>query len=210
MTLIFLPSNTVARFATPDAVVPIVPEMTPFIEIPVDQTWAAKVRETLEMKPLEYFRANFEGRIPTLQEKQAFIAETELRIRPLRSFSNSLYLVHSAYTPPFTPEFTHLVIRRRDGAPCGSWRHFQQIKNELVGTECEAVELFPAESRLVDAGNDYHLWVYPNSAHRFPLGWTHRAVAGEVAGRRLVGVTEMRDSTAASLSAPGIRVFLGA
>jgi hypothetical protein len=53
----------------------------------------------------------------------------------------------------------HLNIRRRDGAPImRDWRHFQQIKNELIGEECEAFELYPPESRKVDDTNSYHLW----------------------------------------------------
>src|SRR5262245_12970239 len=42
--------------------------------------------------------------------------------------------------------WVQLNIRRRDGKPIfRDWRHFQQIKNELVGEECEAMELYPAE-----------------------------------------------------------------
>jgi len=70
----------------------------------------------------------------------------------------------------------HLNIRRRDGYPGRDWRHFQQIKNELCGPECEAVELYPAESRLVDQGNKYHLWVVMDPAFRFPFGWMERTV----------------------------------
>lgn len=70
----------------------------------------------------------------------------------------------------------HLNIRRRDGYPGRDWRHFQQIKNELVGEECEAVELYPAESRLVDQGNKYHLWVVVDPTFRFPFGWSERSV----------------------------------
>jgi hypothetical protein len=33
------------------------------------------------------------------------------------------------------------------------WRDLQRIKNQLVGPECEAVELYPAESRKVDTAN---------------------------------------------------------
>jgi hypothetical protein len=66
----------------------------------------------------------------------------------------------------------HLNIRRRDGKPIfRDWRHFQQIKNELVGPECEAVELYPAESRKVDTSNKYHLWCVTDSTFRFPVGW---------------------------------------
>ena len=60
---------------------------------------------------------------------------------------NDLYQVEVRRNPE--EHSAHLNIRRLDGAPCiRDWRHFQQIKNELVGPECEAVELYPAESRL--------------------------------------------------------------
>src|ERR1043165_2191444 len=40
------------------------------------------------------------------------------------------------------------------------WRDYQRIKNELVGPEAEGVELYPAESRLVDTSNQFHLYVF--------------------------------------------------
>ena len=73
-------------------------------------------------------------------------------------------------------EYTHLNIRRRDGAPIlRDWRHFQAIKNQLVGAEAEAVELYPAESRLVDTSNKYHLYCL-QPGKRFPFGFTKRDV----------------------------------
>lgn len=69
-----------------------------------------------------------------------------------------------------------LCIRRRDGYPGRDWRHFQQIKNELVGEECEAVELYPAESRLVDTSNKYHLFCSTDPTFRFPFGYRQRDV----------------------------------
>jgi hypothetical protein len=98
------------------------------------------------------------------------------RVTPLRFFENNLYRVEMADTPPLTPTLTHLVIRRHDRLPCKSWAHFQRIKNELAGPECEAVELFPAESRLVDTANEYHLWVHAKPGFRFPIGWARRIV----------------------------------
>jgi len=64
----------------------------------------------------------------------------------------------------------HLNIRRTDGAAGRDWRHFQQIKNELIGEECEAVELYPAESRLSDTSNKYHLFGLVDPEFRFPFG----------------------------------------
>ena len=72
--------------------------------------------------------------------------------------------------------FIWLSIRRLDRGPIRDWRHFQRIKNELVGPEREAVELFPAESRLVDAANQYHLWVLPEG-QQLPVGFNRRLVS---------------------------------
>lgn len=75
------------------------------------------------------------------------------------------------------PDLVHINIRRRDGAPITrDWRHFQQIKNEILGPECEAVELYPAESRKVDEANKYHLWGLADPKFRFPIGWDERNV----------------------------------
>jgi hypothetical protein len=70
-----------------------------------------------------------------------------------------------------------LSIRRNDRAAERDWRVFQRIKNLLVGSEREAVELYPAQSRLVDSANQYHLWVSP-AGHSFQIGYTQRDVAG--------------------------------
>lgn len=67
-----------------------------------------------------------------------------------------------------------------DGSARHDWRDFQRIKNELVAPEAEAVELFPAESRLVDTANHYHLWVFPE--YRFPFGMQAREVSGPQPG----------------------------
>lgn len=87
--------------------------------------------------------------------------------------------------------YIHLNIRRRDGGPIlRDWRHFQTIKNELVGEECEAIELYPAESRLVDTSNKYHLFAIADPTFRFPFGdiWGDKRdvsyLSGKLAGNR--------------------------
>lgn len=74
------------------------------------------------------------------------------------------------------PPMVWLSIKRHDREPLRDWRELQRIKNELVGRECEAVELFPAESRLVDTSNQFHLWCLTNKRDRFPFGYQARAV----------------------------------
>lgn len=56
-------------------------------------------------------------------------------------------------------EFWHLSIKRHDREPMNDWRVMQRIKTEIAGAEAEGMELYPAESRVVDTANQYHLWV---------------------------------------------------
>ena len=72
-------------------------------------------------------------------------------------------------------EMLYLSIKRNDRHAIRDWRHLQQIKNEIAGPEREAVEVFPAESRLVDTANEYHLWVLPEG-ERVPCGYSEREV----------------------------------
>lgn len=54
--------------------------------------------------------------------------------------------------------YWELSYRRRDRAPIHDWRVSQRIKNEICGPEAEGIELYPAESRLLDTANEY--WIY--------------------------------------------------
>jgi hypothetical protein len=77
---------------------------------------------------------------------------------------NDEYTVFARQLDPLgegIPPMIHLSIKRNDREPIHDWRVLQEIKNELVGAEAEAVELYPAESRLVDTANQYHLWCLP-------------------------------------------------
>jgi hypothetical protein len=110
---------------------------------------------------------------------QFAIDEAEARRRIIAYFAtvelwaNDLYQVEVERRPD---EMVRMNIRRRDGYVGRDWRHLQQIKNEIVGPECEAIELYPAESRLVDTSNKYTLWAVPDPTFRFPFGWTARDV----------------------------------
>ena len=99
------------------------------------------------------------------------------RLSDARVFQNDLYEV-TVYRdePPGLPALVHISIKRRDRSAIRDWRHFQRIKNEVLGPEHEAVELYPAESRLVDAANQYHLWGFDDATFRFPFGFADRLV----------------------------------
>lgn len=72
------------------------------------------------------------------------------------------------------PDYTHLSIKRLDILPIHNWRHMQQIKNDISGDEREGVELYPAMSRIVDAANQYHLWVFRGYVNN--IGFNERLV----------------------------------
>lgn len=104
-----------------------------------------------------------------------------LRNKRLRIFVSDTYEVRvgSEHSTPMGFAITHLSIKRRDREPMmHDWRELQRIKNALLGPEREAVELYPAESRLVDTANQYHLWALPVGA-QFPFGFTDRLVHHE-------------------------------
>ena len=83
---------------------------------------------------------------------------------------------------PLEEEFVWLSFKRNDRKPVKDWRHVQNIKNDILGPECEMVELFPAESRLVDTANQYHLWGFTNSEIRWPFGFAVGIQESDVQG----------------------------
>lgn len=75
-----------------------------------------------------------------------------------RAFRNDLY---SVFVWDMEHDTMHVSFHRHNRAAVRDWRHFQAIKNEVAGAERLAVEVFPPESQLIDAANEYHLWVWP-------------------------------------------------
>lgn len=79
-----------------------------------------------------------------------------------------------------------LSIKRNDKTPPQDWREKQAIKNEVAGPEREAVEIYPAESRLVDDADQAWLWVFPVGVS-VPVGFGERRVGtpdGDATRRR--------------------------
>lgn len=74
------------------------------------------------------------------------------------------------------PQVIHVAVRRVDTEPVRSWDVLQAIKNRFVGEENEAVEVFPAEARLVNMANQSHLWAFVDPEFRLPFGWSQRMV----------------------------------
>ena len=74
---------------------------------------------------------------------------------------NDLYSVNVVPTKAFGSDILEFVIARRDQSHIHDWRHFQQIKNDIAGEEAEGIEMYPAESRLLDHANTFWLYVFP-------------------------------------------------
>ncbi len=96
-----------------------------------------------------------------------------------RIFVNSRYQVTVFPSVGFDlapgAQLTWLSIKRNDGAAIADWRDLQRIKNELVGEEAEGVQLYPAESRMVDGANQYHLHCLTGA--QWPFGFETRLVS---------------------------------
>lgn len=133
--------------------------------------------------------------LPAKEQIAEFMAQYSMERKEAKSLYNAMlnddvylndtYQVNITWKAPqhaFGPDIdiVHLSIKRIDRAPIHDWRDLQEIKNELVGREREAIELYPSEARRVDTANQYHLWVLPEGEF-VSIGWTGRLVmdAGE-------------------------------
>lgn len=132
------------------------------------------------MTPLEPARMD----IPAWQEIVAMTgcSEQDARgrvewMKEQKVWANNLYQVNVSYLPG---NRAHIMIRRLDRQPIHNWQHFQEIKNQVLGAECEAVEVYPKESMLVDAKHHYHLWGFTTPERSFGIGFDMgRQVAGD-------------------------------
>jgi hypothetical protein len=93
-----------------------------------------------------------------------------LKTEPEEAWVNETYCVHATLREDGSVR--RLSIRRRDWAAIRDWRDLQAIKNQICGPECEAAELYPAESSVLDTLNWFHLWVLP-PGERFPFGFRY-------------------------------------
>ena len=83
--------------------------------------------------------------------------------------------------PAENGEVTWLSIKRRDKEAIHDWRDLQRIKNDICGPDAEAMEIYPAETRLMDRANQYHLFVFQTPTrgcpHPIPIGFRGRSVS---------------------------------
>ena len=151
--------------------------MTPFIgaEIP-----RSEIDQSIRDLITAWKNGNGDARklVPFTTEPEAiaYITATINRLHDGKEqvFLNDTYQVNirEAEVGEGWPRMLHVSIKRRDKQPIHDWRDLQRIKNELIGEDYEAVELYPAERRLVDTSNQFHLWVLADRTMQFPFGFT--------------------------------------
>jgi len=64
---------------------------------------------------------------------------------------------------------THAAFRDVTNSVDFTWAEKQRIKDECLGADRTAVEVFPAAADLVDDANMFHLWVLP-VGYSLPFG----------------------------------------
>jgi hypothetical protein len=150
------------------------PEWLPFAEVPLDKVLAAYPEERREIVRASmgdskmYVNNKYQVTVKRIMDPDD---PAQKKIRALQMTINSI-----------------------DLEPVHDWREIQRIKNAVAGEECEAVQLFPAESRLVDANNSTYLFCAPPCQDengevitdsetglwvwtRFPIGFQYRMVS---------------------------------
>lgn len=115
-----------------------------------------------------------------------------------RCFGNGFYtavLRRREPENPGDPVGLHISYHRQDRRPVRDWRDAQRIKNDLVGPEQEMCELYPAESRMVDMANEYHLWGLEGIS-LLAFGWADgRQVQGSAEAAALPGARQRDGDT---------------
>ena len=56
-----------------------------------------------------------------------------------------------------------VMIRRNDGEPIREWRVLQKIKDQIIGEDKMAIQVFPPKEELVDVANLY--WIFTETGN---------------------------------------------
>jgi len=129
-------------------------------------------RSQLDLPPFEKFYEICRAQFPQITPEQARRQYDQVASEEI--WVNDRYQVNVDKNPTHRfPDMKmwHLSIKRHDKEPIHDWRDLQSIKNQICGPEVEAIELYPAESRVVDTSNQYHLWACMTPGMLLPVGF---------------------------------------
>lgn len=146
----------------------------------------------------------------TKEEAEKAVADkTEIETE---CWTNSLYQVlvyrgeqadEMVHMPDMKGKCTWLSIKLRSRSPMKGpldWQAMQDIKNNLCGINCDAIQIFPRREFLVNTANQYHLIVFPPEFH-IPFGWKFSVVDD---GKGLAGAKQNFTSTTERPSRKGM------
>ncbi|MDG0056956.1 hypothetical protein MMB75_25355 [Paenibacillus sp. P2(2022)] len=85
-----------------------------------------------------------------------------------KAWTDGEYAVMSRVVKTDWGDVIHACMRNTDNTDI-PWAEKQRIKNDLFGVESTAIEVFPAQTDLVDEANMYHFWVLPQGI-KLPFG----------------------------------------
>ena len=154
--------------------------MQPLEPATIDQRSVTKAREDM----ISAFRKDPKHFMDHGVKSEAEIARISEEEAKFPVWKNDIYQV----TVRESGMWTVLSIKRNDRKPVTDWRDKQEIKNQLVGPENEGIELYPAESRLVDSANQYWLFVITDPNVRLPVGFNEGRIVSDLE----VGMSKQR------------------
>ena len=57
-------------------------------------------------------------------------------------------------------KFRHLRVTRMDDNPIHNYMDLFQIKNDLLGEDIQAIEVYPKKQNFKDGSHTYHIWTW--------------------------------------------------
>lgn len=96
----------------------------------------------------------FEDRLDWLEKGRQYHGDMLLGV-----LTDGEYSVERYKTMQGSPFLCRLSIKRLDKEPIRSWSILQDIKNQIVGKDRLAIEIYPRQQNVTDTANIYHLWV---------------------------------------------------
>lgn len=109
-------------------------------------------------------------KLPENEFEEISLSEIKMRFadrmrRPDRAWKNNHYVVqlYRCERSILGRHMDKVMIRRNDAEPIREWHALQNIKDQIVGEEKMAIQVFPPKSDLVDVANMYWLFTETGS-----------------------------------------------
>lgn len=71
-------------------------------------------------------------------------------------YTHDIRVLRSVASMAGGTQWLHVSVSKKAGEP--SWKTMQGVKNQFIGTNQMAIQVFPNTRGLIDIANVYHLW----------------------------------------------------